>query len=160
MLIEVFEAGDTIIAENEDGHRAFLIVEGEVEVFVGTGSKMSSVAKLATGEIFGEMSLLDPGPRSATVKALVTTKCLATTYDDFITALQNNPKQAAEFMKTLVRRLRQMNEMIASMDPKKRSFRDLITEWQKTIVFADDVQLTDEEKEQNLLAMQAKMPFY
>lgn len=160
MLIEVFEPGDTIISEGEDGQSAFLIVYGEVEVFVGIGEKMNTVAKLSKGEIFGEMSLMDPGPRSATVKALVKTKCLTTTYDDFISALQNNPEQAAEFMKTLVRRLRQMNEMIASLDPKKRSFRDLIAEWRKSITNVEDFELTDEEREQNLLEMHARMPLY
>ncbi|NKB51064.1 MAG: cyclic nucleotide-binding domain-containing protein [Rhizobiaceae bacterium] len=160
MEIVVFKEGDTIISEGDEGETAFLIVYGEVEVFKGVGSKCKSMAQLSAGEIFGEMSLLDPGPRSATVKALAQTKCLATSYDDFISSFQNNPEQAAMFMKTLVRRLRQMNDMIISLDPKKRSFRDMIGDWQRTIAFSDDIELTDEEKEQNLTRMQSQMPFY
>ena len=101
-----FSAGDTIISEGEDGQNAFLIVEGNVEVSVGDGSNAKTLAELSSGDVFGEMSLLEPGPRSATVKALENTKCVVTSYDDFMSLFQDNPEQAMEIMKTLVRRLR------------------------------------------------------
>ena len=155
-----FSAGDTIISEGEDGQSAFLIVEGNVEVSVGDGSNAKTLAELSSGDVFGEMSLLEPGPRSATVKALENTKCVVTSYDDFMSLFQDNPQQAMEIMKTLVRRLRQMNQMMASMDPKKRGFREIIRDWQKTLALNEDRELTDEEKEQNLILMHAHMPFY
>lgn len=159
MLIEVFAAGETIISEGEDGDSAFLIVEGEVEVLVGKGEEVNSVAKFSKGDIFGEMSLLDPGPRSATVKALVETRCLSTSYDDFMSALQDNPEKCGQFTITLVRRLRNMNEVMVSMDQKNRSFRDLLGDWQKSVAQSENHELTDEEKQQNLLQVQAKLPF-
>ena len=64
------------------------------------------VGTLGAGDVFGEMSLIEPGPRSATVKAVTDTECLVTTYDEFIASSQADPKRAVEFMKTLVRRLR------------------------------------------------------
>jgi CRP/FNR family transcriptional regulator, cyclic AMP receptor protein len=126
-----FKGGDTILTEGEEGDTAFLIVEGSVEVSVGEGDKVRVLGVLASGEVFGEMSLIDPGPRSATVKAVVDTECVTTNFDEFNDSIQNDPARAALFMKTLVRRLRQMNEKMASMDPHKRGLRERFHEWQK-----------------------------
>ena len=155
-----FNAGDTILTEREDGQTAFLILEGSVEVSIGEGKNAKTITELKQGDVFGEMSLLEPGPRSATVKALGNTKCVATSHDDFMLAFVDDPQQAIEFMKTLVRRLRQMNELMVAMDPKKRGFREMISDWQKAIVLEDDLELTDEERKKNWILMQSHMPFY
>jgi len=101
-----FNAGDTILSEGEVGDTAFLIVAGSVEVSIGQGAKAKNVGTLDAGEVFGEMSLIEPGPRSATVKAATDTECVVTSYDEFIASIQAHPERAVEFMKTLVRRLR------------------------------------------------------
>ena len=79
-----FRAGDTIISEGEDGNTAFLIISGSVEVSIGQAPKAKTVGTLGAGDVFGEMSLIEPGPRSATVKAVTDTECVVTTYDEFI----------------------------------------------------------------------------
>src|SRR5262245_2987681 len=112
-----FNAGDTILSEGEAGDTAFLIVSGSVDVSIGEGAKAKSVATLEAGDVFGEMSLIEPGPRSATVKAVTDTECIVTTYEDFIATAQADPQTAVEFMKTLVRRLRLANERMARMNP-------------------------------------------
>ena len=112
-----FDAGEKILSEGEAGDTAFLIVAGSVEVSVGEGARAKSVGTLDAGDVFGEMSLIDPGPRSATVRAVTPTECLVTTYDEFIATAQTNPERWAAFMKTLIRRQRQMNERIAGMNP-------------------------------------------
>jgi CRP-like cAMP-binding protein len=128
----VFAAGDTILTEGEEGRTAYLVVSGKVEVTVGSGAKAKSLAVLRGGEVFGEMSLLEPGPRSATVKALDRTECMVTSYDDFMTAIQDDPAKAVHFMRTLVLRLRQTNEMLARLDPHKRGLRELLSDLQKS----------------------------
>ena len=128
-----FNAGDTILSEGEDGNTAFLIVAGSVEVTVGKGAKAKSVGTLETGDVFGEMCLLDPGHRSATIKALTDTECVVTSYDEFMGSIQESPEQAIEFMKTLVRRLRHMNDLMSSMDPRKRSLSDVLRDWVKSV---------------------------
>ncbi len=111
-----FNAGDVILSEGQEGDTAFFINVGSVEVTVGTGARTKNLGTLGPGDVFGEMSLIEPGPRSATVKALADTECLATTYDEFIASDQANTGAVA-FMKTLVRRLRRMNERMARIDP-------------------------------------------
>jgi alkyl hydroperoxide reductase subunit AhpC/uncharacterized protein (DUF924 family)/CRP-like cAMP-binding protein len=106
-----FRAGDTILSQGEDGNTAFLIVSGSVEVSVGRGTAAKIVGTLGAGEVFGEMSLIEPGPRSATVKAVTDVECAATSYDDFIPSLQSDPEQS--IMKSLVRRLRETNSLLS-----------------------------------------------
>src|SRR6185295_14541095 len=57
-----FNAGDTILSEGEAGSTAFLIKAGSVEVSIGEADRAKSVGTLGAGSVFGEMSLIDPGP--------------------------------------------------------------------------------------------------
>jgi CRP/FNR family transcriptional regulator, cyclic AMP receptor protein len=128
-----FKAGETIMSEGDEGDTAFFIVSGAVDVSVGRGDKANFVGRLEMGEVFGEMSLIEPGPRSATVTAACDTECLATSYQEFIAAIQENPERAVGFMKTLVRRLRKMNELLESVSPEGRGFRAMLLECQPSV---------------------------
>jgi CRP/FNR family cyclic AMP-dependent transcriptional regulator len=116
-----FRRGETIISEGAVGDTAYLIKEGSVRVSVGGGSTDRRITELTAGEVFGEMSLIDPGPRSATVTALADTECIVTTYDELMGSLQEKPEWALEFMKTFVRRLRHMNELVTTMRPARHT---------------------------------------
>ena len=76
------------------------------------------------------MSLIEPGPRSATITAACDTECLAASYQDFIAAIEENPERAVGFMKTLVRRLRKMNELLEFASPEGRGFRAMLLDCQ------------------------------
>jgi len=108
-----FGAGDTIISEGDDGNTAFLITSGSVEVSVGQDARTKTVGKLGVGEVFGEMCLIEPGLRSATVKAVTNAECLVLSYDDFIPEMQRDPQRSITFMKCLVRRLRETNNLLS-----------------------------------------------
>ena len=127
-----FKAGETIIAEGEEGDTAFFIVRGSVEVIIGEGANARAVGMLQTGEVFGEMCLIEPGPRSATIRAATDTECLAASYEEFVAAIEENPARAVGFMKTLVRRLRLMNDLIESANPSRGGLRGLFLDWQKS----------------------------
>jgi CRP/FNR family transcriptional regulator, cyclic AMP receptor protein len=133
MQAVAFKAGDTIIAEGEEGDAAFFIVSGSVEVLIGQGANARTVGVLNAGEVFGEMCLIEPGPRSATVKAATDVECLATSYEEFIEAIEDHPDRAVAFMKTLVRRLRQMNELMESVGADRRGLRGMIRDWRKSV---------------------------
>jgi len=154
-----FKAGDVILSEGEDGSGAFLIESGSVEVVVGDGDKARVVATLKQGEVFGEMSLIEPGPRSATIRALTDTECAVTSYDDFMASLRENPAQAIEFMRTLVMRLRHMNEMMASLDPARRGLLETFRDWISSLE-PDDSELSEEERERRRRAMEYIVPYF
>ncbi len=126
-----FKAGETILREGEDGDSAFFIVDGTVEVLVGAGGRR--VGMLGTGEVFGEMCLIEPGPRSATIIALTDVTCLVTSYEEFVGSIEDNPERAVAFMRVLVRRLRQMNDLMEKIDPNRRGLRGFVRDCQQAI---------------------------
>lgn len=133
MQTVAFKAGDTILSEGDDGDTAFFIVTGTVEILVGKGASARSVGTLGTGEVFGEMCLIEPGPRSATVRALTDSECLASSYQEFIDAIEAHPERAVGFMKVLVRRLRQMNELMETAGGERRGLREIIDDCRKSL---------------------------
>jgi CRP-like cAMP-binding protein len=127
-----FKAGDPIVSEGERAETAFLIVSGTLEVSVGAGKKSRIVATLGPGEVFGEMCLIEPGRRSATVKAVTEAACRVISYDEFMASIQEDPASAVQFMRTLVQRLREANQRLASIDPRKGGLRALFGERQQS----------------------------
>jgi CRP-like cAMP-binding protein len=126
-----FKAGDTIVREGDEGDTGFLIAIGSVEVLIGEGERR--VGTLEAGEVFGEMCLIDPGPRSATVRALTDVECLETSYQEFLKSIEERPDQALAFTKTLVQRLRQTNQLIEAIDRNRRGLREFFREGLKPV---------------------------
>ena len=69
-----YEDGELVFAEGDAGDVAYLLDDGAVEVFTGSGDQRTVFATLGPGEIVGEMALIDTRPRSASVRAIGTTK--------------------------------------------------------------------------------------
>ncbi len=107
MVPRQFRAGDVIIKENDQAAGFFVISSGKVEVVRGVdGSNPVLLNTLGAGDFFGEMALFEGYPRSATVRALEDTECLAMTRWDFTAELHTHPEIAVGMLPTLVRRLR------------------------------------------------------
>lgn len=102
-----YKKGDVIVKEGESAVAFFIITKGRVEVSKGSGTKKRKLAELGPGNVFGEMALLDGGPRDATVKALEDTDCLVLSRWDFVAELRTNPQMAVAMLPILSRRLRE-----------------------------------------------------
>jgi CRP-like cAMP-binding protein len=63
--------GETITRQGDAGDELYIVTEGFVEVSLGEASSSRVVVNLGSGQIIGEMALVDQGPRSATVRAVV-----------------------------------------------------------------------------------------
>ena len=97
-----YAAGREIVKEGATGVGFHLILEGQANVTVGDHSQ----AKLGPGDYFGEMSLIDGGPRSATVKADSAVRTLSLASWEFTPLLDSNPSIARKMLVELSRRLR------------------------------------------------------
>jgi CRP/FNR family transcriptional regulator, cyclic AMP receptor protein len=108
-----YKKGETVVKEGEQAVAFFVIVKGKVEVAHATGSRASKLNDLGPGEAFGEMALLDGGPRAATVKAVDETTCLVLSRWDFVAELRTNPHIAVAMLPILSRRLREVEQKLA-----------------------------------------------
>jgi CRP-like cAMP-binding protein len=104
-----FTAGREIAKQGETGVGFHMIVEGEVTVSVDGVTH----ASLGPGSYFGEMSLLDGGPRSATVTATTELKTVSLTSWDFNALLDQYPELARSLLIQLCRRLRSVEQSVA-----------------------------------------------
>jgi CRP-like cAMP-binding protein len=101
--VEVGVPADRVIArEGEIGTGLFIVAEGRVRVM----RDGRAIARLGPGEFFGELSVLDGGPRNATVIADEPTTCLALATWDAERVLREQPGVALSVLRVLAGRLR------------------------------------------------------
>jgi CRP-like cAMP-binding protein len=117
-----YEPGEVIVRENDFGETAYIIGEGQVEVSKKLDGQDVHLAYLGVGETFGEMSMIDEKPRSATVTAVTQTVVRAIRRDDFFNSFQTDPTVALTLLKVLFERLREADAMILQLqkgDPQQ-----------------------------------------
>jgi CRP-like cAMP-binding protein len=110
-----YQAGEVIVRENDFGEMAYVIGEGEVEVTKELDGRKVHLAYLKPGDTFGEMSMIDEKPRSATVTAITETVVSEIRRDDFFNSFQTDPKVALALLKVLFERLREADGMILQL---------------------------------------------
>lgn len=98
-----FAAGTTLVKEGEAGREFFVVLEGEVSVQVGD----REVAVLQDGSWFGELAIIDPAPRDATVTTLTPCELLVIDGRRFLPLLEEVPILAHKILVGLARRLRE-----------------------------------------------------
>lgn len=103
-----FSAGQIVVTQGTPGQAFYLILSGRVEL-VRDGA---SLGTFGPGDFFGEMSLLDQAPRSATVRAVEPTTCIMISSWDFKALLEQHPSIAVKLLEVLSRRLRVADERL------------------------------------------------
>ena len=112
-LLVGFEAGQGGFREGDAGSEMYIIEEGQVEIVRGYGPHERRLVLLEAGDFFGEMSVLEDAPRSATARALVPSKLLAVDASTFDLMLRQNSEIAVRMLRTLSHRLRQIEKVQA-----------------------------------------------
>jgi CRP-like cAMP-binding protein len=102
-----FPAGRAIFEIGDDGDAMYVILSGKAQVDVGARFHV-----LRTGDFFGEMALLAPGKRMATVLADGEVQALRISAEGFQQFLVQRPRVALSMMKALVLRLREVEQRI------------------------------------------------
>jgi len=106
-----YHSGDTIFREGDFGGELFIIVSGSVKVGKTVKDERQELARLESGEVFGEISIVDEMPRSATVQANEPTTLLAIKVEDLECLFVDQPELTAPvfraFSKVLAARLRE-----------------------------------------------------
>ncbi len=109
-----FPSGNRIVNAGEEGHSLFVLLEGSVRITVETGGREIELSTLSAGDFFGEISLVDDGPRSAHVTALEDCTLLRITRMTIGVLAGLQPAAAIQILgaigRALVTRLRASNE--------------------------------------------------
>ena len=107
--------GEVLIHEGDFGDTAYCVVTGEMLVWKEGESGSIELARLGSGAIFGEMSMVDEKPRSASVRALCSTRVKCIRRSQFLESFENDPDFAASLLKTLLERLRETGARLAEL---------------------------------------------
>ena len=102
---KVYENGQVIISEFQNGDSFYFIQKGQVELIKCANGMNKNLDILKPGEIFGEMAILDNSPRSATCIAYGKVKCLEFNKDNFEVLVTGNPQIALTLLRLFCKRV-------------------------------------------------------
>lgn len=105
--------GETLFHAGEPGESLYIVRSGAVELYVKDTAGQKIVLTVAEeGALFGELSLLDQGPRTATAVALTDTELLALERDDLLLLFQKKPDAALHMLAALGSMTRKADELL------------------------------------------------
>jgi CRP-like cAMP-binding protein len=120
-----FFAGDLLFREGEPGSSLFVVLEGQVRITLRSsasgspGDQVVTLAEEGPGAILGEMSLIDPGPRSASATAVTPGTCLGLSASELEELQWDDPLLASAllraFTRTLAARIRDADQKIGAL---------------------------------------------
>ena len=109
----VFKARQRLFNQGEPGGSLIIILSGKIKIsVVAPNGKDCILSFMGPGDIVGEMTLLDGGPRTASVEALEPTRGLEVARRNFLPLLERNPKVAIRIIDVLCKRLRATSQMV------------------------------------------------
>lgn len=103
-----FPTKHTIFTRGQEGRSLYILVSGRVKVHIDS----RELAQLDKGACFGEMSLFDAEPRSASVTTLQPCECLVLTQQQLYEAIDETPGIAVNIIRLLSRRIRELNQKL------------------------------------------------
>jgi CRP/FNR family cyclic AMP-dependent transcriptional regulator len=109
-----FPAGTPILRRGEGGAAMYVILSGRVVVTMPSeeGAGVQRLGELCPGQVFGEIALLDGGPRSADVTAVEPTQCMLLSRWDFEDAMRRDAQIARAMLPVLCARIRSLQERV------------------------------------------------
>jgi uncharacterized membrane protein len=102
-----------IFNQGEEGSSLFIIEDGAVDISYGEGRTKVCLATLYPGQYFGELSLFDGAPRSATASAIKPSRLIRLDRDDLVDFINKNPAASLRIIAEMSERLRQTNELMS-----------------------------------------------
>ena len=111
--IRRLDAGETLFKTGEPGESLYIVRDGEVELFIrDTAGQKILLAIAGNGEVFGELALLDRGPRTATAMALTDTELLELDREDLLLLFHKSPTAALRLLAAMSQMTRKADELL------------------------------------------------
>jgi len=128
-----FMPNETVFSIGERGAAMYIVLSGEVEIFLPPskpGGENVLLKNLHQGQVFGELSLFDDKPRSASAKALTESTVLVLTREDLIEHLGRSKTAAVVLLGELAERLRETNALLS-----QRAAANVVKEIEQSLTF-------------------------
>ncbi|WP_395735990.1 Crp/Fnr family transcriptional regulator [Prosthecobacter sp.] len=114
-----YQKDDVVISQGDDNDHLYLVLKGKLEVLQEVDGADQVVATLEAGDSMGEVSIFDPGPASATVRAGSETEVWLIKRDSLDSLHSANPKVAYRLLSRITtclsKRLRDMNDRLVDL---------------------------------------------
>ena len=108
--------GQVLFKEGQDGDRLYVVVHGKIKLgTTSTDGRENLLSILGPGEMFGELSLFDPEPRTSTATAVTDARLVSLAHEAVIGLVTTNPQTSLELLRRLAQRLRKSNEVLADL---------------------------------------------
>lgn len=127
-----FKTGEAVFHKGDEGSSMYVVLSGAVQIFLPSNDDEPRVVlkDARTGEYFGELSLFDDKPRSASVEAVVDTTLLELTREQFGEHLSRSKNAAMTILAEMAERLRETNAMLS-----QRAARDVVREIEENLTW-------------------------
>ena len=114
--VRTLQRGDVLFDEGDTPDALFVVLGGRIAIAIGNkplDSRESMLALMETGDLFGELGMLDDGPRSAMARAIEPSSVLRIAYAPVLEQFNSAPNMLWGVIKLLASRLRVMDEVLA-----------------------------------------------
>jgi signal transduction histidine kinase len=119
--VQTLQAGEVLMSEGEPGTAAYVVLEGDLEVTKHTGERETVLDRRGSGDLLGEIALLEGCTRTATVRAATPARMLCISRETFQLVLVKSPSAMSAVLGTVTKRLRnsemalRQNEKMAAL---------------------------------------------
>jgi CRP-like cAMP-binding protein len=111
-----YTRGETVFTEGEQGDTLFIVLTGKVKVGRrAADGRENMLSVMGPSDMFGELSLFDPGPRTATATVLTDARLASLAHAALRPWLNDRPEIAEQLLRVLARRLRRTNDALADL---------------------------------------------
>ncbi len=115
LLGRTYRPGEIIVHQGDAGDCMYVIQDGDVEVLKEEDGTETLVDTMHTGDIFGEMALIEHTVRSSTVRATSTVRVLTIDKKTFFRRVQEDPSLALSVLKAMSQRIRNLDVELAEL---------------------------------------------
>jgi CRP/FNR family transcriptional regulator, cyclic AMP receptor protein len=116
MRHRTYRRGEVVFHQGDTGKTLHVVCQGRLKVVLPSeGGEEAVLAIIGPGDLFGEMALLDGGPRSATVEALEPVETTTLDREDFLELLERSPPAVRGLLAALARTIRQTDEDVGDL---------------------------------------------
>jgi CRP/FNR family cyclic AMP-dependent transcriptional regulator len=116
LVYDDYGRGEAVFTEGEQGDTLYIVLEGKVKIGRrATDGRENMLSVMGPSDMFGELSLFDPGPRTATATVVTEARLAALAHSSLRPWITDRPEIAEQLLRVLARRLRRTNDALADL---------------------------------------------